>query len=408
MISAKSVTRRSALKKLAAGAAGLSGWWGNAVRRAQAGGAVLVERQDNGAEIWQVTSERLDQSNIYCEVPYCSRDSRYFVYGRRAPKETVNRMEFVVVELGTWKQERLDTTISISGCAVTPDGTFYYLKKVGGGEVAIMRADLGLGQPREVYRLPPGFPVRSLGTVTSSHRWYAAGTKTQPGWKRFDILLVDLKAGRHAIADSDPYILNPHPQFDPADEGTLMVQHNRGGRYTTDGKLERLVGPEGATLYLLSIPDGKRTELPVGKPHTTPCTGHEAWIGRTGEILLTVSASGDYRPEKGNLLGVRAGGQVRVVARGHRFNHVGVSRCGRLFSADDWQPPFRIVIGSTRTGRTAVACESKTKPSRSQSTHPHPYLTPNLKWVIFNSNRSGWPHIHAARLPDGMVESLLS
>ena len=63
--------------------------------------------------------------------------------------------------------------------------------------------------------------------------------------------------------------------------------------------------------------------------------------------------------------------------------------------------------GSTKTGRSVVVCDSKTKPTRSQNTHPHAYLTPDLKWVIFNSNRSGFPHIHAARVPDGMIKGLL-
>lgn len=97
-----------------------------------------------------------------------------------------------------------------------------------------------------------------------------------------------------------------------------------------------------------------------------------------------------------------------MIGRGHRFNHVGVSRCGRLFCCDDWQPPFRIVIGSTKTGKSAVVCESKTEPSRSQNTHPHAYLTPDLKWVIFNSNRSGRAHVYAARVPEGMAQGLLS
>ena len=33
------------------------------------------------------------------------------------------------VEMGTWKQQRLDTAISISGCAISHDGMFYYLKR---------------------------------------------------------------------------------------------------------------------------------------------------------------------------------------------------------------------------------------------------------------------------------------
>jgi hypothetical protein len=370
-------------------------------------GAIHVERQSTGAEIWQVTTEELSHSNIYCEVPYCSRDSRYFVYQRQNPKLSGNRTEFMVVELGTWKQHRLDTAIGVGGCAISHHGIFCYLKRADDGETDLKRADLADGSIETLYRLKDDVRVRSLGTVSTDGRYYAGGTKVDPGWTMFDILLVDLEQGEQEILDRDPFILNPHPQFEPGRGRQLMIQHNRGGKYTADGKRERLVGPQGATLYLLSVPEGKRTELQVGTPFTTACTGHEAWIGDTQEILLTVSARDDYAPEKGNLLGVRAGQPARVVAKGYRFAHVGVSRCGRLFSCDDFQGAYQVVIGSTQTGKTAVVCETKTSPTRSQNTHPHPYLTPDLKWVIFNSNRSGFPHVHAARVPEGMVEGLL-
>jgi hypothetical protein len=225
-------------------------------------------------------------------------------------------------------------------------------------------------------------------------------------YSEFGILLLDLDKGAERVIDRDPCILNPHPQFDPGPERRLMIQHNRGGRYTKEGKLERLVGPEGATLYVLSVPEGKRTELRVGTPHTTSCTGHEAWIGTTGAMLLSVSASGDFAPEKGNLLSVRPGEPAKAVAKGYRFNHVGVSGCGTYFTADDWQPPYKIVVGSVATGRTAVLCESGTSPTSDQATHPHAYLTPDAKWVIFNSNRSGLPHIHAASVPEVLLEKL--
>ena len=245
-----------------------------------------------------------------------------------------------------------------------------------------------------------------MGTVSADARYYACGERLGDGYQMFGILLVDLEQGTEAIIDRDPFILNPHPQFEPGQGRVLMIQHNRGGKYTPEGKRIRLVGPEGATLYLLSIPDGKRTKLQVGKPYTTPVTGHEAWIGKTKDILLTVSASEDYAPPKGNLLAVRAGSAARVVAKGYKFNHVGVSRCGRFFCCDDWQETYKLVIGSIRTGKTAVVCESKTSPGRAQNTHPHAYLTPDLKWVIFNSNRSGFGHIHAASVPEGTIEEL--
>jgi len=406
----RKITRRTAIRQAAAtAAAGLAGAGAMSLAAEPASRAgIHVESQPTGAEIWQVTTEELSHSNIYCEVPYCSRDSRYFVYERTNPKLAKNRTEFMVVELGTWKQHRLDTSTGLGGSAISHDGLFYYLKEADDGELDLMRADLADGSTEKVYRFADDVRVRSLGTVSTDRRYYAGGTKTDPGWAMFDVLLVDLEEGTQEILDRDPFILNPHPQFEPGEGRQLMIQHNRGGTYSADGKLQRLVGPEGATLYLLSVPDGKRTELQVGTPYTTPCTGHEAWIGNSREMLLTVSASGDYAPEKGNLLGVRAGQPARVVAKGYRFMHVGVSRCGRLFSCDDFQGAYRLVIGSNQTGKMAIVCESKSAPTGSQNTHPHPYLTPDLKWVLFNSNRSGFPHIYAASVPEGMIDELLT
>jgi len=390
----RTITRRTAVRRMLAASAAVAVPPALGVaQQATAGGAIHVERQPTGAEIWQVTTDEFSHSNIYCEVPYCSSDSR-------------NRTELMVVELGTWKQDRLDTCSGIGGSAISHDGLFYYLKQTDGGDLDLLRADLADGSIEPVYRLQDDVRVRSLGTVATDRRYYAGGAKTDPGWSMFDVLLVDLEKGTQKILDRDPFILNPHPQFEPGEGRTLMIQHNRGGKYSADGKLERLVGSEGATLYLLSVPDGERTTLQVGTPYTTACTGHEAWIGDTREMLLTVSARDAFAPEKGNLLGVRAGQPARVVAKGYRFNHVGVSRCGRLFSCDDWQGAFKIVIGSIRTGETAVVCDSMTSPTRGQNTHPHAYLTPDLKWVVFNSNRSGFPHIYAASVPEGMVDPL--
>ena len=416
MRSNKTITRRDALRRLAgscATAAFLPAVT-HAVQRsaaaadmpAKVAGAVIA-REANGTEIHQVTTERLRQSNIYCEVPYCSRDSRYFVYQRTNPALTENRTEFMVVELGTWKQHRLDVAASTGGCAITPDGVFFYHKRVG-NETVLMRADLAAGTPQETFRRAGGPWIHSLGTVTSDGRYYAGGmaiARRQPAM--FGIALVDLRNGTETVIDRDPHIFNPHPQFEPGRGQRLMIQHDRNRTVGPSGK-SPITNAEGATLYLLSVPDGKREPLGIGRPYTTSCTGHEAWIGTTGEMLLSVVASGDFVPAKGSLLAIRPGGAHRVVAGRYFYNHVGVSRCGRLYSVDDYRDDFNIVIGSPKTGRSAVVCASKTWPTNEQNTHPHAYLTPDLKWVIFNSTRSGWPHVHAARVPEGMVSGLLA
>lgn len=425
------VSRRRALVRLAAGAAGAAGVSALRPRLLAAMDAPpgpsrpsgpprpsVIGTSPAGAEIWQVTTEERRHSNIYCEVPYCSRSSRRFVYEREIREsgqspgahagagDGPNRTELVAVELGTWKEDRLDVTTGLGGSAISHDGILYYLKRSGDRDLDLMRADIDDGRPERVYRRKMEPWVRSLGTISADGRRYAGGVRLADDWSLFGIVVVDLEKGTEEVVDRDPFILNPHPQFDPGDPERLMIQHNRGGRFSPDGKLERLVGPEGATLYFLSVPDGKRTELRVGKPHTTPCTGHEAWIARTGTALLTVSASGEFAPERGNLLGLRAGEPAKVVSKGYAFNHVGVSRCGRYFSCDDWRPPYRLIVGSIATGRSAVLCDAETSPTGSQSTHPHAYLTPDRRWLIFNSNRKGHPHIHAASVPEGLLEGL--
>jgi hypothetical protein len=374
---------------------------------ASANGAIYLGRQSTGSDIWQVTTEEFRQSNIYCEIPFCSGDCRFFVYERRNPKLSGrNKIELMVVELGTWKQYRLDVTVGMAGSAISHDGFFYYLKQTEVKALDLMRANLSKGTPEKIYHIEGERSLNSLGTISVDARYYACGKRLGNDYRMFGILLLDLKKGTKMVIDRDPFILNPHPQFEPGRGRELMIQHNRGGKYTPEGKRIRLVGPEGATLYLLSVPDGKRTELQVGKPYTTPVTGHEVWIGRSREILLTVMADEDYEPHKGNLLAVSAGAPARMVAKGYKFNHVGVSRCGRFFCCDDWQGTAKLVIGSIQSGKTAVVCESKTSMGSAQNTHPHAYLTPDLKWVIFNSDRSGFPHVHAASVPEGMIEEL--
>lgn len=132
------ISRCKALKQLASVAAGtvvatriVAGQTRPAATQtvpAAAGRAAVVERLSPGTEIWQVTTEERPQSNIYCELPYCSADSRYFVYERKNRKENKdNPTEFMAVELGTWKQHLLDVGWNITGCAITREGVFYYL-----------------------------------------------------------------------------------------------------------------------------------------------------------------------------------------------------------------------------------------------------------------------------------------
>jgi len=386
------------------------------LRNDAAQGAAPEETKSKDVEIHQITTNNYDQSNIYGERSWCTPDSRYFVYERENPLTYwgANQTEYMVVELGTWKQHLLDVGTGRAGCAIHPDGTLYYLKYFyDDNAVYVMRAGLSGKAPEKLCA--PKRHVLTLGTVSPDHRYYAYGSPTDDSWTHFGVFLLDLENGQETTLDVDPCTCNPHPHFEPGGSGQLMIQWNRGSRFNKfggrAGTLPDWKGPKSATLFLLSVPDGKRTELKIGEPYTTGITGHEAWIGETKEIAATVVWSGNHTPEKGNLLAVGAGKPARVIGKGYRFNHLHISPCARFFVCDDWRPPYKLIMGSIKTGKTTVLCEQKLNTSTpgyiTKMAHGHQYLTPDLKWLIFNSNQTGYGCIYAARVPEDVVKNLL-
>ncbi len=138
-----------------------------------ASSAIRLERQSTSSEIWQITTGQFSQSNIYCELPYCSADGRHFVYerhNRNLPGK--NKTELMVVEIGTWKQHRLDVTSGLTGCAISAGGIFYYLKRTEGETLDLMRADLSAAAPERIYHTKDERNLTSLGTVSPDGRYY--------------------------------------------------------------------------------------------------------------------------------------------------------------------------------------------------------------------------------------------
>ena len=79
--------------------------------------AVTLEGLENGATVYQLTQNPLEKSNIYCEQPYCSADSRVFVYERTVSGPNYN--EYVVCEFGTWETEVLGRGLRAPGMSHT-------------------------------------------------------------------------------------------------------------------------------------------------------------------------------------------------------------------------------------------------------------------------------------------------
>ncbi len=364
----------------------------------------------SGAAVKQLTSGPGIHMNIYYEVPYTDASSRWFVYIKAAASQGPYEVWRADLQRD-WLEPLSDGALYLAGMAVSPDQKdFYCVRPLDDEAWELVRTDIATFEQRvtTVAGLPK---ARSLGTVAPDGAYFVS---VQLGPGRYGIAGIDPETGAHRLLHEGPEICNAHPQVEPGRGEVLLIQHNRGCEFDERGKVVRLVGEQGATLYLIDRDGAGPHTLPLGKPDTLPCQGHQCWIGETGEILLTVTGAGTRElRQRGCLLAIHPGDEAaRVVARGYTFSHAGASKDGRFFVSDTVDSDLGrvgwIVVGSLKTGRTRVLCQSGATFGGAQYTHTHPYFTPDCRWVIFNSNRTGLPHVWAATVPDGLLESLES
>lgn len=354
---------------------------------------------ESGAKVTQLTSAALIHTNIYPEAPVFTPDARSFIYNRYASLDGPN--SFWLCDVRTHHLQRLTPDAQVTAPVMAPMGEWIaYLQLVTPTEWQIVRVHLATLERESVAVITDLRRPYPLATISPDSRWYVTGAWLPDG--EFGLLRVDLREKRSAIIHHDPEILNPHMQFEPGRGRDLLVQHNRGGMLDEAGNIMRLVGEEGATFYLVDYEGQNVRRLAIGKPYSAPIQGHQSWIGKTGRILSTLS--GDV--EAGNLVTIGEDDAApTVVARGLDFSHPNASHDGRWF-VSDVRPQGEIVVGSLKSGRYRLLCQSESSFGRPQYTHPHPFFSPDNHYVIFNSDRTGLAQVYMVEVPAGLLEEL--
>lgn len=350
----------------------------------------LVETDaESGARIFQLTDDERPTDDIYGEQPYSSPSGDRIavqhtrIAGRDGGISIVDLHDGAVYPVVTSKPRFP---------AFHAWGEYLYYQEEVGEKLLLRRCHYRTLAKEDVLELPKLDGRYSYGTVSQDLRYYAVSFHPTDGGSK--VLLFDLKSGerRELIHRLDYHF--KHEQFSRDGRNRVLIQANKM--------------PEVKEVHLGALEvnrEGIRW-FPADRPHTPRPTGHEAWVGGTERILFSTASDKD---SLGNIwtAALEDATATLVSQTPTRFSHVSVSRCGRYWLGDaTGEKGVPIHIGSLKTGRHRRLVFSRTVHTREQSSHTHPYLTADNRWLIFNSTRSGRAQVYGALLPDGFLQSL--
>ena len=365
--------------------------------------------QPSGSQVTQLTSLPAVSHVIYCEQPYCTADGKRFVFTRYVGTDWYEGpYELWLCDIERRLLTRLAKAICREGMAGSAYGKWFYAVCRENGRRELVRFSLETLERESVFDLTEVPPFRyDICTVSPDYRHYVSWVLLAGGVQ--GLIRLDLREKSWQIIHEAGDIYNTHMQFSRPGGEDILLQQARGWRLDEEGLRVIKEAPIDVTLYVIDRDGGNRRPLPFGRPHTESITGHECWVGETNEVACTIAMSESFEPVAGGNLRAASPGdkEARIVARGHCFLHLSVSRDGRFFVCDaPFEPGTPIVVGSMRTGRHAILCEAHTHTDQSDFTHAHPYFTGDAKHVIFNSTRTGLTQLYAATVPAGLLESL--
>ncbi len=356
----------------------------------------VVQDPRIGATVRQVTSHSSISHHPFYYLPaYDDAMTRLFFVSHRT-----GRAEVWCELRSTGELQQLTDHAGLAEWSVHPshDGRYVYFTDIVGGwrvdleretEECVLRFDTGAG--REA-----GMVGAAMGTTSLSHddRYWAVPVKVGAVTR---LVVVETQTGKHDVILERDTI--GHPEFHPSDN-TLL----------------RYAGPYHSRIWVIRR-DGSGNRLayerrPLHKPGQYEWIVHETWRPLSREIISTNWPHG--------CIGIDIDtGAIRRVCTFNAW-HPSINRQGTLMCADTTYPDIGLQLFDPGDGvgapRTLCPSEGtnegkhwntdhcpyddedykqgKWKVYAPQHTHPHPAFSPDGRFVVFTSDRTGVAQVY--------------
>ncbi len=398
-----------------------------------------------GLRAVQVTSDaERDSEAVYCDCPSWSPDSRFFAFCRGASADGRKARGLWLCD--TQSDFSIEPLVEFpdgkGNACLSPDGACAYSVRQAGDQIEVRRIELGGGGDSVVVTAP--MPLRLHGnpilTMSADSERLLAGAflgdgKTEGApWGAY---VFDVRRGGYHIVEFGNGYCNMHCQYshNPDPEYSHDILLNAYPERTADGSW--LTPPDGSWpksfpntrdnmggAYTVVRDDGSNWRMvPIARHPQVIIGGHNVWRGREYAI---VGAAYDARTiwrsplfeavpmpiasAEDALLGMRRPGAkvvdlTRCLPKPDSC-HFAFDASGRHFVSDTdgytvgaYSFVFIGTYVEAPDSEPFVSTRYLLLPRTSwkgQPAHPHPYLSPDGRFVVFQSDFAGRPQVNVA------------
>lgn len=366
-----------------------------------------------GVEPLRLTSLPAVNTHIYPEAPISTPDGKRFVWSRMVPGS--GRRDFWVADMETLKVRQVTDEPGAAPPIIAPDGSWWYYnvgQSIWRMHPESFERELWYTVPDSAGKLGAVVSISNCGTRVTGSLTPGSPPGLPPAPGRHGVASIDLVNRTCILAFEHPDARNPHVQYSRDDTRMLCVQVNDGIEFDDAGNLTRLVGDNGASLWVVNDDGSNPQKLNVGSSPLERVQGHQCWVGGVNKVITTTHrrARVGSRWLQHWIIAIGPGeSRGRVVGDGSvediHFTHMHTTRDGRFWIAD-CNRTARVYVGSLLTGRHKLFCDTHATFGAPQYTHPHPFFLADGKTIGWNSDATGVPHIYVARIPDGFLDEL--
>ena len=321
----------------------------------------------SGLKIIRLTHGPAISQNLYFEMCSFTSDDRFVVFasqryaGRDAPMDLFRcSTDGLVLQQLT----ELDDLAGVVVSHATDEVFFQSGRQLWKKNILTLEETVVASLPGE--RCQPSY---SLGSIDRAGRLYFSNAKM--GEERAQLFKVNTTSGELTVLHEGR--LQNHIHVDPTG------RHLHFNDYGANGWAPHLIDTDGTNL----------------REYRFRRFAHHTWFGEEGRMQGTL-----LTPGQGIVLWTEGQEEPEEVASGRYYWHSGCSQDAQWIVSDTNWPKEGLYLIHVPSGVVTYICDPRSSCTHPQWTHPHPSFSPNMKFVLFNSDMTGVGQVYLAVLTD--------